>query len=187
MAHLLSNMARYAVFGDSYVRRLGEFGGNYDVEGEVECFGVGGMRTDSIPNWLWQKMEEFAPTHVFIHLGGNDISSTSSPREIANRLLELRDHFLANGVRKVWVGEIMPRGRFGRSPGLTGQSFEKQRKSINQILHRQIGPWLTFFFMHAFTLDGKNSPDYSKDMVHLSPSGMTKYQAVIRRSFIERY
>ena len=72
VAHFLSNMARYAVFGDSYVRRLGEFGGNYDVEGEVECFGVGGMRTDSIPNLLWQKIEEFAQTHVFIHLGWND-------------------------------------------------------------------------------------------------------------------
>ena len=57
VAHSLSNMARIAVFGDSYVRRLGEFGGNYDVEGEVDCFGVGGMRTDSIPNWLWQKIE----------------------------------------------------------------------------------------------------------------------------------
>ena len=81
----------------------------------------------------------------------------------------------------------MPRSRFGRSPGLTGQSFRKAKKKYQPNLASADRTVVDLFFMHAFILDGKNSPDYSKDMVHFSPSGMTKYQAVIRRSFIERY
>ena len=81
-------MSRVAVFGDSYVRRLGCYEFNWRA-GQIRFFGRGGMRAGSVPGSLWQEIRDYAPTHVFLLLGGNDISVSSDPATITRSLLDL--------------------------------------------------------------------------------------------------
>ena len=114
-------MSRVAVFGDSYVRRLGcyEFNwsaGNWRAE-QIRFFGRGGTRAGSVPGSLWQEMRDYAPTHVFLLLGGNNISVNSDPATIVRSLLDLVASL--SDIAHVFVGEILPRWDISRSPGLT--------------------------------------------------------------------
>ena len=102
-------MSRVAVFGDSYVRRLGCYEFNWRA-GQIRFFGRGGMRAGSVPGSLWQVMRDYAPTHVFLLLGGNDISVSSDSVTIARSLLDLVASL--SDIAHVFVGEITTRGLF---------------------------------------------------------------------------
>ena len=86
-------MARLTVFGDSLVHRQGGFIDRVPFGVSMHFFGKGGMRALAVPDGLWQELLRSRPTHVFLHFGGNDISSDSSPRvifeEIKRRVEEL--------------------------------------------------------------------------------------------------
>ena len=100
-------MSRVAVFGDSYVRRLRCYEFNWRA-GQIRC---------SVPGSLWQEMRDYGPTHVFLLLGGNDISVSSDPATIARSLLGLVASI--SDIAHVFVEEILPQGDFSRSLGLT--------------------------------------------------------------------
>lgn len=55
--------------------------------------------------WLEQKLEEFAPTHVLISLGTNDAYSNSSPEQIAEDVEELVAIIREHGAHPIWIGE----------------------------------------------------------------------------------
>ena len=127
---------KYAVFGNSYVSRLGRSDLSLCLPGEVRFFARGGMRVVHVPNDEWLQMMVFSPDHVILHFGGNNLTKESVPRTVGDKLLSLVEELKSSGVQSVLVCEVVPRACVSRSPGLTLDCYEGQRKSLNQMLHR---------------------------------------------------
>lgn len=85
-------MARFCLFGDSYVERLRRYSNNaLPIPGEVHFIGRGGLRTNRLDESMLLRMKLLKAETVFVNIGGNDISPSSSPREIFNRICSLVD------------------------------------------------------------------------------------------------
>jgi hypothetical protein len=174
---------KYVLLGSSYISRLeNEFGGDLKVPGKVLFMGRGGMKISTIPDDFLAAIREIQPACVFIHLDGNDITLTSSPKDIASKLLEIYD-YLKKYSAKVFIGEIISRNPSQKhTPGLTRDEFDHQRKKINSYLKKKIGGNLVRFKDITFP------NDYHSDGIHLSPQndtcrrcGLEKYFFTIRR------
>ena len=174
-------MASLTVFGDSLVRRQGGFIDRVPFGVPVHFIGKGGMRALAVPDDLWQELLRTRPTHVFLHFGGNDISSDSSPRVIFEEIKCRVEELISFGVQCVWVGEVLPRGRFNRSPGLWAAEYERQRRALNRLLHNFMKHRFILFRFHVFTLTGIPHRDFLSDLVHLSVFGQRKYHRVLLR------
>ena len=82
----------------------------------------------------------FSPQRVYIHLCGNDINIATTPKEIAENILDLVRYIKVNGVPDVMVGEILMRGgTFEKSPGMTKEIYKKMRNRVNTILRSKLG------------------------------------------------
>lgn len=122
-------MAKIALFGDSYIKRLGKYLG---VPGECRFFGVGGKRADRPHQEVLNQLLEFQPDAMFVFIGGNDISVNSSPRQTFDDIVNIMDSIDYNGATTVYIGEILTRGQFSNSPGLTKDIFDRKRELINK-------------------------------------------------------
>jgi lysophospholipase L1-like esterase len=171
-------MPGYAVLGSSYVRRLGDYV-HHDMELSSSCrfFGVGGMRTDSVPLSLLKQIFAFKPDVVAVHLGGNDISVDSSPVAIFERLMDLKKKLHDGGVLEVVFMSICPRGNFTRSPGLTKAGFTRQRGVINRLLGKDSA-------VSVVRLTMIYPQDYCSDGVHFNDRGLLKYSFRVRGALI---
>lgn len=178
-------MATFALLGDSYIERLRRYcADDMSVPGRVYFFGKGGLRTDRVPEHLWRKVLSTNIDVILINAGGNDISTTSSPKEICRRICEMAESLYRSGVKKVYIAEILTRGDFRKCPGLTKQVFDEQRRYLNGLLMAQFGQnFVRFKDIHF-------PKDYDADLVHLGTSeklkrnsGMRKFQSRIRRIF----
>ena len=59
-------MAKTALFGDSYIKRLSRFCDNFlGVPGESRFYGVGGMRVDNLNQEVLKSCVDFQPDVVF--------------------------------------------------------------------------------------------------------------------------
>ncbi|OWF41035.1 hypothetical protein KP79_PYT18979 [Mizuhopecten yessoensis] len=96
------------------------------------------MRAGSIPKHLLVDPIAYNPDIVVIQLGGNDIAATSSPNDIFQTLLKLQTDLQTAGIKEVYFTEIVPRGNFDKSPGLTATSFDKQRNKINRLMKTRL-------------------------------------------------
>ena len=105
---------------------------------------------------------------MFLLLVGENVSVNLDPATIAFSLLDLAAS-LPN-VAHFFVGEILPRGDFSRSPGLTPESFERQRGRDNRILRSSLGRRLVPFHIQL-KIPTVVSRDYCRDRVHLSAFG----------------
>ena len=177
---------KYAVFGDSYVARLGRSDLPLCLPGEVRFFGRGGMRAGHVPNEEGRQLSLYSPDYVVLHLGGNDLSMESVPRAVGDMILSMVEELLSSGVRGVLVCQVVPRACVSRSPGLTIDSYERQRKSLNQILHRALGPSYVPLHFRAVGKDGKLHQDYATNRVHFSERGLVKYRKTLKRAFLQR-
>lgn len=183
---LYLTVMKFAVFGDSYVARLGRSDLSLCLPGEVRFFGRGGMRAGHVPNAEWGQMKFYSPDYVALHLGGNDLSMESVPRAVADRILSMVEELLSSGVRGVLVCEVVPRACVSRSPGLTLDSYERQRKSLNQILHRALGSSYVPLHFRVVGRDGRLHHDYAADRIHFSDRGLVKYRKTLKRAFLQR-
>lgn len=76
-------MAKFAVLGSSYVERLRRFTSeDLKVPGEVRWFGVPGLRCDSLTEEMWRRNLTYKPDCLFLRVGGNDITTTTSPNDV---------------------------------------------------------------------------------------------------------
>ena len=175
-------MAKFTLLGSSYVTRLGKYC-SFDMgfrDENLECrfFGVERLRAENVPSWLLEDLIDWGPQFVFIHLGGNDISTSSSPNEIYEMIVSLVEDLETRGM-KVYVGEILTRGCFKLNPGLTELCFEKQRKAINRKLKKKFQQWFVRF------PDLKFPRDYDEDQVNLATTvgnkGMRNYYFRVKR------
>ena len=73
------------------------------------------------------------------------------------------------GAKVVFVAEICQRGNFTKAPGLTFQTYNKNKNSINRTLQKLFGD--NFVKFKDINFPG----DFDKDVGHYSPSGMEKY------------
>ena len=177
---------KYAVFGDSYVARFERSKLSLGLPGEVQFFGRGGMRVSQVPNAEWRRLLDFAPDYVMLHIGGNDLGVHSVPRTVADGILTMVEELRSAGAMRVFVCEVVPRGCVSRSPGLTLDCFERQRKSLNQILHRALGHCYVPLHFRAAGKDGVLHSDYASDRVHFSDKGMVRYRKTLRRAFLHK-
>ena len=113
------------VFGHSYVRRLHEtlttrFGPYHNLDlyfnyADVTMYGVGGMTTPLALSDHLQVVEELRPRIVFVQLGSNDLNINIPIRQIAANLLEICRRMVNLGVRRIVLGQVLPRVSGGRS------------------------------------------------------------------------
>jgi hypothetical protein len=171
-------MVKFAVFGSSFVARLNTFcTGDMKIPGECNLFGFGGMKAEHVSVSLLLKLRLYAPYVVFIHIGANDISKDSSCKTICRNIQFVGEIYKA-GVKVVFVAEICQRDNFTKAPGLTFQTYNKNKNSINRTLQKLFGD--NFVKFKDISFPG----DFDKDLVHFSPSGMKKYFFRIRRIFL---
>ena len=139
-----------AFYGDSYVTRLQDYcQEDLRVPGQVLWFGKGGLRTDYIKRdgtvdvnakSKFQILKELKPDVVFINVGGNDLTTTSSPRQVFDRILGLTVELQQAGIKDIYVTEILTRGDFSKCP------YKQLRKHIkNQCYNRPIVLGLSSF------------------------------------------
>lgn len=133
-------VAKMALFGDSYIKRLGKYCDLFlGVPGECRFFGVGGKRADRPHQEVLNQLLEFQPDTMFVFIGGNDISVNSSPRQTFDDIVNIMDSIDYNGATTVYIGENLTRGQFSNSPGLTKDIFDRKRKLINKKLKKKYG------------------------------------------------
>lgn len=178
-------MAKFGVFGDSYVERMRrDCGGTVMVHGMTRFFGKGGLRTDRMDENLLARVINAHVNVLVVNIGGNDITPTASPSDIFQRICDLIETFEKSGVSVVYVNEIMTRGDFSKCPGLTKAVFDRRRKTINKLLHEKFSDRFVKF------TDIKFPADYLPDLVHLQTDqaesrncGMRKFECRISRIF----
>lgn len=184
-----------AMYGDSYVKRLKDYcDGDLRVPGTVYWFAKGGLRSDFKDRYglhvdtdgksNFERLKKVKPDVVFLNVGGNDLTSTTTPRQIYERVVRLVDELKRAGITDVYVAEILTRGDFSKSPdsAMNKTSFDLQRKKINTLLVKEYKEKLIRF------PDIRYPADYTADLVHLMPrssstpnSGLNKYETRIRR------
>lgn len=180
-------MAKFALVGSSFVERLRRFtSDDFKVPGEVKWFGVPGLRSYSLSKEMWSNIVTFNPDCVFLHVGGNDITTTTRPKDVVGRIIAICENLKGSGVKSVFVAEVLTRGNFQRSPDrhLNKLIFDKKRKKINSLLKSTFGHHFVVFKDISFP------KDFDDDLVHLGTkttqrsSGMTRYFHRVRRVFI---
>ena len=158
-------MARFGLFGDSYIKRLDKFfNGSIRVPGESIFVHQGGLRLDRLTDTMKHKMKTAETDIIFPSIGSNDISPNSVPEEIFDRICALVTEFEDAGVRRVFISEILPRADFSKSypPVLTKSKFDRDRKRVYKLLSEKYGKNVVKF-------NNIHCPrDYDKDLVHLS-------------------
>ncbi|WAR15274.1 hypothetical protein MAR_005379 [Mya arenaria] len=102
---------------------------------EVRFFGAGGMKASKPKPGLLKQVKMYGADLVVVSLGGNDITTTSVPKDIVAAVLDIAQDFLDSGVSTILVLEIGERGAF--RDGLGYRSFASQRARINQLLGRE--------------------------------------------------
>lgn len=180
-------MAKFALVGSSFVERLRRFTSeDLKVPGEVKWFGFPGLRTYSLSEEMWSNIITYNPDCVFLHVGGNDITTSTRPKDVVGRIIAICERLKDSGVKSVFVAEVLTRGNFQRSPDrhLNKLIFDKKRKKINSLLKTSFGHHFVAFKDISFP------KDFDDDLVHLGTkttqrsSGMTRYFHRVRRVFV---
>lgn len=67
---------------------------------------------------------------VYVCLGGNDINASSFPKKTYEDIVDFMS-LLQNGIKTVYVCEIIIMGTFAKSPGLDKKTFDKKRNMFD--------------------------------------------------------
>ena len=158
---------KVAILGHSFVRDLplsagSLLAGNSNRIILRKKFFVPGATVPSIQGGrVWNRYLNFNPDLTFLLIGGNDISSNSSPPIIARSIINLAKKIkeLTRGEVKIITVERRPVPR-----GITASCYNRQRTSINRYLkHRDSFTKGRIVFSEARDSD-------SQDGVHLRES-----------------
>ena len=184
-----------AMYGDSYIKRLQDYcDGDLRVPATICWFGKGGLRSDfkdrkglkigKDAKSNYEKMKKLLPDVVFINVGGNDLTTTTKPREIYDQIAGLIYELQQAGVKEIYVAEILTRGDFSKcpDPDMNKASFDLQRKKINTLLAKEFKEKFIEF------PDIQYPTDYLTDRVHLMDhdsttrnTGLKKFESTLRR------
>ena len=129
-------------------------------------------------------MLDLRPDIAFLSVCANDITPTTEPSEIINRVVKMAEDLREAGTSKILIAEIQTRGDFTNSldPQLSKAMFDRKRKKINSGLAKHFKDQLIRFS------DIRYPRDYSTDRIHLldysattNNTGLKKYMHRIRR------
>ena len=175
------------VFGHSFVRRLNEFlvtrfGAYHNFNlfynySDVYTFGVGGMTTSDALSRYIGVVAEFNPQVVFIQLGTNDLDShRNSIRSIARNMAELCRRLQRAGVRRILIGQVLPR----QSHGSRVHDFNTRVVSLNLELVRAVQSMnRVMLWQHrGFWFSQMNL--MHDDGIHLNRRGNMRYYRSVR-------
>ena len=150
------------------MRRLAQYFKTRPFLFKLKYFCHGDMRADEVDNKSWLYLLEYKPTHVFIHVGGNDISSTIETDDIFLPIKALVQELWRRNV-VVMVGEVMP-SLWYKDPVLTYETYEKKCKSVNDKLRQFLKGNYRPNFVHGL-FKGRPHRDLNEDLVHFSDFG----------------
>ena len=175
-------MARIAVYGSSHVKRLAQYFKTRPFLFKLKYFCRGGMREDEVDNQSWLDLLAYKPTHVFIHVGRNGISSTSETDDIFLPIKTLVQELWRRNV-VVMVGEVMSRLSY-RDSALTFDINEKKRKSLNDKLRRFMKKNYRPICVQGLFHERPHRDLDPEDLVHLSDFGQKKYSMALYRALM---
>ena len=174
---------RVAIFGDSIPRDLGNSQiSDLRIEEEVRYFCIGGLslqRCYKHRHPVYLDLLQYQPTDVFLHLGGNDFRAWVPVRDVIELMAAVVDELYP---ARVFIGDILPRGRTMEFTGLTTRQFCEMAATFNEKVREVFpGTVLPFYIHETRKPDGSLSKFFRKDEIYLSRrDGITKYRKTIR-------
>jgi len=135
-------MPRLAIFGSSHVLHLESFWRenprSFRFDCPVQFIGRSGMRMDKKFDGAFKELVAFDPDVCFLIIAGNDIKKSSTPLDIALKVMAVRRKMMDAGIKKVIVGSIEMRGR---TRGIAPCVYNKIRRKANKKLLGFLGRW----------------------------------------------
>ena len=170
-------MTAALILGHSFVKRLRywmrRYGRVMSLKNlTVHLHGVGGRTIDQ----TYQDMDvvdSLRPDVIFLQVGGNDISDSSTATEIFVKLKRLIAALLnEHHVSTVIVGSIFCRNR---PRNISQVAYDRKKRKINRFLCKEFGGFepgkKVFFFTHKFFKGNL----FDDDGVHLNDSGNRRF------------
>ena len=119
-------MARYGLFGDSYIKRLQRFwDGDLHVPGSSKFVHRGGLRCDRLNEVMKEKKNE-SRSHENTSSSSPSAETTSDPEDIFNSICDLVKEFQDIRVCRVYISESYPELT---SPKVTHQGLLSQNST----------------------------------------------------------
>ena len=183
-------MARFAVFGDSYVNHLrsymkrcpdDNYPESFGLPGTVGWFGVSGLRSkDAQAERTFKQVLRFQPDAVFIILGGNDLIRGEICRDVADRLATFHRRLTNAGITAL-VAKIPWRGMV-RMDRVALDEFKRMQSAVNRRLRKLLRGDLVD--LHSTF----GIREYKKDLIHpgIREGGCAAILQTIHRCFMSR-
>lgn len=188
----MASRCESVILGDSFVSRLAQYypHASSDIVMGCKIVGVPGLSAKKLNTTHRNIVEDVIgcqPTQVFLHLSGNDIDSSDLCVEdtVAN-LQTIVGKFYAGGIQRVFVGNIMARGKFIKDPRLTCQKYDHARRSINNELatiygtKRNGGAFVNFHDIYY-------PYHFLNDLCHIQKEIYPRYWGHVKRCLNMRY
>lgn len=164
---------RAMVIGHSIVRRLDEWMWESGETMEfrdlaVRLHGVGGSNIRGCCSDLSQ-VSSFIPGTIYLQIGGNDLTLTSTPQEIVRMMDNLVGQLLGfHHVNRVIIGSIL----FREKPrGMSMTKYDRRKKKVNKILAAKYGNFHPSKTVSVFTHRSCRDEYFMDDGVHLNDWG----------------
>lgn len=118
---------KIVMYSDSYMKRMQEYcSGDLHVPGTIHWFDKGSLCADFMKRdcqsvdiqtrAMYDRMLLLQPDIASINVSDKDITSKMKPKEIFNLVISIVTDLQTAGVTTIYVGEIMTRSDFSRSP-----------------------------------------------------------------------
>ena len=175
----------FAVVGDSYVRRLGEFVSTYgspnlDLNAEVRYFGRGGTSLLGAKSFIPEldAALRLPLQALFINVGSNDIGHRS-PDDIATALVSAASYELtSDDTLHVIIGQVHYRS-VSSYP-----RFARDCATVNRLVRIAVAerndPRLSFAIIRGLK---RPPPTYFRDGIHYSSPGQRLFRRGVRAAF----
>ena len=164
---------RVLFLGHSFIYHLNitqmkKFMPSYDIA----KYGIRGGKIIDVRDVASREIDSHKPDVVYIQVGGNDISKTTSSNVIATDILELAYYLLnmcSHSPKHVVIGGLFPRNL----KGSTHVIYMKQKTDINRMLQFTAAGDLRL--RYSTTKLFRESDLIDRDGVHLTKSGTIKW------------
>ena len=188
-------MVRCAIVGDGFISRIeplwnstrvpvlpiiDPYDDSTDDRDTVHFFSRDRLSAEAMlhDDILRTSLSFYCPTMIFIHLGREDIYNDTSAKKIFQTLQTLRSEL--DSYCQVFICEIPRSGK----PGVEPESFARQRRVINHMLHQQgkyTGGW-KFLHFGGFKCPSMFDP---ADRLHFREPDLRRYCDAFQRK-VER-
>ena len=158
---------------------VGQHGGGTDDRDQVHFFCRDRLSAEAMlhDDVMQESLDEYDPEMVFFHLGREDIHNDSSAKKIFQTLQRIKSRF---DYYHVFFCEIPRSGK----PGVDSESFARQRRVINHMLHQKgkyTGGW-KFLHFGGFKCPSMFDP---ADRLHFRDTDLRRYCDAFQRK-VER-